>query len=108
MSDLFSFQQEVTHDVHYENYRSQKLASKGASAASVGASSVSSSTVSSSEDSQSDKDRALREKEAELKRMQVRTVRSFQLCDTWVPTMLKVTAPCSQYELNSAKSSVSP
>jgi len=61
MQDL----QEVTHDVHYENYRSQKLASKGASGASV-----SSSIVSSSEDSQPDKDRALREKEAELKRMQ--------------------------------------
>ena len=27
------YKQEVTHDVHYENYRSQKLASKGASAA---------------------------------------------------------------------------
>ena len=63
----------MTHDVHYENYRSQKLASKGASGA-ASAASVSSSTVSSSEDSQSDKDRALREKEAELKRMQVRTV----------------------------------
>ena len=34
---------------------------------------MSSSIVSSSEDSQPDKDRALREKEAELKRMQVRT-----------------------------------
>jgi len=65
MQDL----QEVTHDVHYENYRSQKLASKGASGA-ASAASVSSSTVSSSDDSQSDKDRALREKEAELKRMQ--------------------------------------
>ena len=69
----FTLQQEVTHDVHYENYRSQKLASKGVSGA-ASAASVSSSTVSSSEESQSDKDRALREKEAELKRMQVRTV----------------------------------
>merc|ERR1712172_18634 len=66
MQDL----QEVTHDVHYENYRSQKLASKGSAASAISAASVSSSTVSSSEDSsQSDKDRSLREKEAELKRM---------------------------------------
>ena len=61
--------QEVTHDVHYENYRSQRLTKQGGlvpptpmrktSALSSGATAVT-----------DEKDKQLQEKEAELKRMQ--------------------------------------
>lgn len=64
MQDL----QEVTHDVHYENFRSECLAKGGsaASASSVGGAAAASSKVSGTED----KDKVLAEKDAELRRMQ--------------------------------------
>ena len=54
--------QEVTHDVHYENYRSQKLARQTGDR-----------TVASAKKAPAgldDKDKQLQEKEAELRRMQ--------------------------------------
>jgi len=64
MQDL----QEVTHDVHYENFRSECLAKGGsaASASSGGGASASASKTSGAED----KDKVLAEKDAELRRMQ--------------------------------------
>ena len=53
--------QEVTHDVHYENYRSQKLARQTGS---VAPKKVAPPTM------LDDKDKQLQEKEAELRRMQ--------------------------------------
>lgn len=61
MQDL----QEVTHDVHYENYRSQRLA-RQKSSVDVGPSNGAMPDLSEDDD----KERKLREKEAELKRMQ--------------------------------------
>ena len=64
MQDL----QEVTHDVHYENFRSECLA-KGGSAASTssgGGAAAAASKASGAED----KDKVLAEKDAELRRMQ--------------------------------------
>jgi len=63
MQDL----QEVTHDVHYENYRSQRLASKGKEGRALGEASVTNAGRGATLD---DKDKQLQEKEAELKRMQ--------------------------------------
>ena len=53
--------QEVTHDVHYENYRSQRLAD-GKTSNSNGSAAVVRKV--------DDKDKQLQEKEAELRRMQ--------------------------------------
>lgn len=55
MQDL----QEVTHDLHYENFRAEKLAKAGKAAAPTG---VRASTV--------EKDKLLADKEAELRKMQ--------------------------------------
>jgi len=73
MQDL----QEVTHDIHYENYRSQRLARGGnkenvAAGAGGGSSSTggNGSIGGSSQDADDEKERILREKDAELKRMQ--------------------------------------
>jgi len=64
MQDL----QEVTHDVHYENFRSETLARSGPASAS---SSSASSTVSSKTPGPGDqKDKMLAEKDEELRRMQ--------------------------------------
>ena len=52
--------QEVTHDVHYENYRSQKLARQTGGAVAAKKAPV----------ALDDKDKQLQEKEAELRRMQ--------------------------------------
>ena len=52
--------QEVTHDVHYENYRSQKLARQTGGAVAAKKAPV----------AFDDKDKQLQEKEAELRRMQ--------------------------------------
>jgi len=67
MQDL----QEVTHDVHYENFRSECLASGGASAT-TSASSGSGAAAGQSKASAGaeDKDKVLAEKDAELRRMQ--------------------------------------
>ena len=54
--------QEVTHDVHYENYRSQKLARQTGS--------VAPKKVAPQATMLDDKDKQLQEKEAELRRMQ--------------------------------------
>ncbi|XP_074029622.1 septin 1 [Leptinotarsa decemlineata] len=59
MQDL----QEITQQVHYENYRSERLAKEGPAAAKR-------TIVEDKTSSISDKDRILQEKEAELKRMQ--------------------------------------
>lgn len=59
MQDL----QEVTQEVHYENYRSERLA-KGAPAPPKRTTTLENGT------SLNEKDRMLQEKEAELKRMQ--------------------------------------
>lgn len=69
MQDL----REVTHDVHYENYRSQRLAG-GVSPKYVDSLRDNISVVSSEADSH-DKDRILAEKEAELRKMQERLAR---------------------------------
>lgn len=67
MQDL----QEVTHDVHYENYRSNRLASNdgGAKAASNGAGAAVPPTPI-RKAAMDEKDKQLLEKETELKRMQ--------------------------------------
>lgn len=59
MQDL----QEVTQEVHYENYRSERLA-KGVKKSTITASNDDSQTI-----TNVDKDRALLEKDAELRRM---------------------------------------
>lgn len=59
MQDL----QEVTQEVHYENYRSERLA-KG-----VKKSTITTSNEEAQANSNADKDRILLEKEAELRRM---------------------------------------
>lgn len=59
MQDL----QEVTQELHYENYRSERLVGKGAPSAK-------NPVVIVPEEKPSDKDRILQEKEAELRRMQ--------------------------------------
>merc|ERR1719350_1345432 len=66
--------QEVTHDVHYENFRSERLARQNAAGANStkerhqqqGASMISLNTS----ETEDEKERKLREKDAELKRMQ--------------------------------------
>ncbi|KAG5878483.1 hypothetical protein JTB14_003169 [Gonioctena quinquepunctata] len=60
MQDL----QEITQQVHYENYRSERLAKEGPAAA------AKRTTVEDKTNTIGDKDRILLEKEAELKRMQ--------------------------------------
>jgi len=70
MQDL----QEVTHDVHYENFRSERLARQNAAGANnttdrYKSSGVSMTSLNTSE-SEDEKERKLREKDAELKRMQ--------------------------------------
>jgi septin 2 len=65
MQDL----QEVTHDVHYENYRSQRLA-KTATTGLASAAAPASGPVKRPPPFD-DKDKQLQEKEAELRRMQV-------------------------------------
>ncbi|KAH7958710.1 hypothetical protein HPB49_004366 [Dermacentor silvarum] len=60
MQDL----QEVTQELHYENYRSERLAGKAPPAT------AKKPTVLASDEKLSEKDRILQEKEAELKRMQ--------------------------------------
>ncbi|XP_041456117.1 septin-2B-like isoform X1 [Lytechinus variegatus] len=64
MEDL----KDVTHEVHYEAFRSEKLAKSGGSAAKKPASSRRAGST--SEEPTSEKDRMLLEKEAELRRMQ--------------------------------------
>ncbi|XP_065558193.1 septin-1-like [Artemia franciscana] len=64
MQDL----QEVTGDVHYENYRSERLAKGTVSAANSRNNAVASHVQST--DDKSEKDKILQEKEAELQRMQ--------------------------------------
>jgi septin 2 len=68
MQDL----QEVTQEVHYENYRSERLAkatrSTNGKAATNGNGHLAKEEV--FDDDASEKDRILKEKEAELKRMQ--------------------------------------
>ena len=76
MQDL----QEVTHDVHYENYRSQRLAKGGSAAGSGGGGGAATSAAGQPPAAVGatpvprkvldDKDKQLQEKEAELKRMQ--------------------------------------
>ena len=67
MQDL----QEVTHDVHYENYRSQRLAKGGGGGGGAAASAATPSVVvAAPRKALDDKDKQLQEKEAELKRMQ--------------------------------------
>jgi len=70
MQDL----QEVTHDVHYENFRSERLARQNAAGVNnvndrYQSSGVSMTSLNTSE-SEDEKERKLREKDAELKRMQ--------------------------------------
>jgi len=65
MQDL----QEVTHDVHYENFRSECLAT-GGSAASTSSGSSGAAAASSARGGPEDKDKVLAEKDAELRRMQ--------------------------------------
>ena len=68
MQDL----QEVTQEVHYENYRSERLA-KGVrqnGKSMNGNGHLAKEEVFDENDSSSDKDRILKEKEAELRRMQ--------------------------------------
>ncbi|XP_071945303.1 septin-2B-like [Antedon mediterranea] len=60
MQDL----QEVTHEVHYENFRSERLAKSGGGAAAVKTS------AGKRKESSSDKDQILQQKEEELRRMQ--------------------------------------
>ena len=62
MQDL----QEVTHDIHYENYRSERLARNGKENTASGANE----TLERSHADDEEKERILREKDAELKRMQ--------------------------------------
>ncbi|XP_040583061.1 septin-1 isoform X2 [Lepeophtheirus salmonis] len=71
MQDL----QEVTNDVHYENYRSQKLSTRSSTAPNVGNGAIGALTSSrNGGDARGgvldEKDKKLMEKEAELKRMQ--------------------------------------
>ena len=69
--------QEVTHDVHYENFRSERLARQNAAATNnskeryqpQGVSTAGLMTLNTSE-TEDEKERKLREKDAELKRMQ--------------------------------------
>jgi len=61
MQDL----QEVTHDVHYENFRSQRLAKHGS-----GPAAASAAPLKRPPPLVDDKDKQLQEKEAELRRMQ--------------------------------------
>ena len=65
MQDL----QEVTHDVHYENFRSECLAT-GGSAASTSSGSSGAAAASNARGGPEDKDKVLAEKDAELRRMQ--------------------------------------
>jgi len=65
MQDL----QEVTQDVHYENYRSERLA-KGVASQRKASASNSAAPIASSEQTSDNKEHILQEKEAELRRMQ--------------------------------------
>jgi len=66
MQDL----QEVTHDVHYENYRSQRLTKPNNGQSASGATSSAAAALKRPPPIQDDKDKQLQEKEAELRRMQ--------------------------------------
>ncbi|KAF9408042.1 hypothetical protein HW555_012133 [Spodoptera exigua] len=71
MQDL----QEVTQEVHYENYRSERLARSGQvpkrhTSTESGLSEADSNGLTNGSEDPSDRERALREKEAELRRMQ--------------------------------------
>ena len=66
MQDL----QEVTHDVHYENFRSECLASGGGSATTSASSGGGAVNGASKAAGAEDKDKVLAEKDAELRRMQ--------------------------------------
>jgi len=66
MQDL----QEVTHDVHYENFRSECLATGGSAASTSSGSSGAAAAASSARGGPEDKDKVLAEKDAELRRMQ--------------------------------------
>ena len=66
MQDL----QEVTHDVHYENFRSECLATGGSAASTSSGSSGAAAAASSGRGGPEDKDKVLAEKDAELRRMQ--------------------------------------
>ena len=63
MQDL----QEVTHDVHYENFRSECLAKGGSATSASSSGGVAASNKTSGAE---DKDKVLAEKDAELRRMQ--------------------------------------
>ena len=65
MQDL----QEVTHDVHYEDFRSECLAT-GGSTASTSSGSSGAAAASNARGGPEDKDKVLAEKDAELRRMQ--------------------------------------
>ncbi|XP_028157680.1 septin-1-like isoform X2 [Ostrinia furnacalis] len=88
MQDL----QEVTQEVHYENYRSERLARSGQvpkrhTSTESGLSEADSNGVTNG--SNEDADRALREKEAELRRMQEmleQMQRQMQLAAAGAPT----------------------
>jgi len=66
MQDL----QEVTNDVHYENYRSQNLAKQTSSSSTTSAVTPAPGLLKRPPPIADDKDKQLQEKEAELKRMQ--------------------------------------
>ena len=66
MQDL----QEVTGDLHYENYRSQRLAKSNGNGGGAAASAASASVLKRPPPIVDDKDKQLQEKEAELRRMQ--------------------------------------
>ena len=66
MQDL----QEVTHDVHYENFRSECLATGGSAASTSSGSSGAAAAASSAKGGPENKDKVLAEKDAELRRMQ--------------------------------------
>lgn len=71
MQDL----QEVTQEVHYENYRSERLARTGQvpkrhTSTESGLSEADSALTNGSAEDSTERERALREKEAELRRMQ--------------------------------------
>ena len=62
--------QEVTHDVHYENYRSQRLAKGGGQPTSSSSSAPGLPPPPTPRRAMDEKDKQLLEKEAELRRMQ--------------------------------------
>ena len=69
MQDL----QEVTHDVHYENYRSQRLAKVSSGGSSSGAASADKENMSSNGggSEETETERILREKDEKLKQVRI-------------------------------------